>query len=194
MNSTSALTKNTMAFFMARHPSRTLARDVARAEHGAALWSRAMTDPAATVTRATRARRVLVLGASGLVGGAHFAALRARGHDVVGTHASRPRPGLLLFDFKQHSNLAELVRGREVVVMASAMTHVDRCETHPQDAHERNVDDVRRVAEACEREGAGLISFSTDYVFDGNAGPYAEDALVRPLSVYGRSKLEGELV
>jgi dTDP-4-dehydrorhamnose reductase len=56
------------------------------------------------------------------------------------------------------------------------------------------VDDVRRVADACRAAGAGLISFSTDYVFDGAAGPYAEDAPVRPLSVYGKTKLAGEEV
>ena len=88
--------------------------------------------------------------------------------------------------------LRELVKGREIVVMASALTHVDYCESHAEEAWARNVDDVGRVAETCRAAGAALISFSTDYVFDGAAGPYAEDAVVRPLSVYGKSKLAGE--
>src|SRR5262245_39333643 len=153
-----------------------------------------MSAPGDSPPQPTRPRRVLVIGASGLVGGACFAALRARGHDVAGTHGSRPRPGLVPFDFNQHSNLAELVSGRELVVMASALTHVDYCESHADEAQARNVDDLRRVREACRAAGAALLTFSTDYVFDGHAGPYREDALVRPLSVYGRSKLAGEAV
>jgi dTDP-4-dehydrorhamnose reductase len=138
--------------------------------------------------------RALVIGASGLVGGAFFAAFRERRHDVAGTYGSRPRPGLVPFDFKHHLNLEPLVNGCDVVVLASALTHVDYCESHAEEARARNVDDVRRVAEACRAAGAALLSFSTDYVFDGAAGPYAEDAPVRPLSVYGKTKLEGEAV
>jgi len=143
-------------------------------------------------TPAARPVRALVIGASGLVGGAFFAALRERGHDVAGTHGSRPKPGLVHFDFKQHLNLAQLVNGRDLVVLASALTHVDHCESHAEEAWARNVDDVGRVADACRAAGAALLSFSTDYVFDGAAGPYAEDATVRPLSVYGKTKLAGE--
>ena len=144
--------------------------------------------------RSARSIRALVIGASGLVGGAFFTALRERGHDVAGTYGSRPRPGLAPLDFKQHLNLEPVVSGRHLVVLASALTHVDYCETHPEEARARNVDDVRRVAEACSGAGAALLSFSSDYVFDGSAGPYAEDAPVRPLSVYGKTKLAGEEV
>jgi dTDP-4-dehydrorhamnose reductase len=151
-----------------------------------------MPDRTASSTPAARPVRVLVIGASGLVGGAFFAALRERGHDVAGTYGSRPRPGLVAFDFKQHLNLEPLVSGRELVILASALTHVDYCESHAEEARARNVDDVRRVGDACRAAGAALLSFSTDYVFDGAAGPYAEDAPVRPLSVYGRTKLAGE--
>ena len=135
---------------------------------------------------------VFVLGASGLVGGAFFAELGARGHRVTGSYASHPRPGLVPLDLRQDVNLEGHVKGRDLVVLASAMTHVDRCESHPDEARARNVDDVRRVAEACRAAGAAMLSFSSDYVFDGAAGPYAEDSPVRPLSVYGRTKLEGE--
>jgi dTDP-4-dehydrorhamnose reductase len=151
-----------------------------------------MADPRRPETRTSPPLRALVLGASGLVGGAFFDTFRDRGHDVAGTHATHPRPGLVAFDFQQHSNLAPLVNGRDVVVMASALTHVDHAEAHPDEARARNVDDVQRVANACRAAGAGLIVFSSDYVFDGVAGPYAEDAAVHPLSVYGRTKLAGE--
>jgi len=151
-----------------------------------------MADSIRPLAPAPRPIRALVIGASGLVGGACFAALRERGHDVLGTYASHGAPGLVAFDFKQHLNLDRLVSGREVVVMASALTHVDFCETHIDEARARNVDDVHRLAETCRREGAALLSFSTDYVFDGHAGPYDEDAPVGPLSVYGRTKLAGE--
>jgi len=151
-----------------------------------------MADSTPSSPRVARPIRALVIGASGLVGGAFFAMLRERGHDVAGTYGSRPAPELVAFDFEQHLNLEPLVNGRELVVLASALTHVDYCESHAEEARARNVDDVRRVADACRGAGAALVWFSSDYVFDGAAGPYAEDAPVRPLSVYGKTKLAGE--
>src|SRR6185369_1465336 len=154
MNRTSALRKKMSALRMARHPSRG-ARRAARA----GVWSPSrtqryggvMADSIRPLAPAPRPIRALVIGASGLVGGACFAALRERGHDVLGTYASHGAPGLVAFDFKQHLNLDRLVSGREVVVMASALTHVDFCETHIDEARARNVDDVERLAETCRR-------------------------------------------
>lgn len=136
--------------------------------------------------------RVLVIGASGLVGGAFHARLAHTGAEVVGTSHSHPRAGLVPFVLGADTAAFIAAARPALVVLASAMTHVDRCEAEPDEAWRRNVTETVHVAEACERLGASLLYFSTDYVFDGEAGPYAEDAPVRPLSVYGRSKLAAE--
>src|ERR1043166_9144348 len=86
--------------------------------------------------RPQTSNRPLVFGASGLVGGAIHARLRALGRDPVGTYRTHGKPGLLPLDLAEPDALARWAHGGEVglVVMASAMTHVDRCETHPDEA------------------------------------------------------------
>ncbi len=71
---------------------------------------------------------------------------------------------------------------------AAAMTHVDRCETEPQICAQLNRDSVEWMAAS----GKPMVHISTDYVFDGEKGPYAEEDVTHPLSVYGQIKLESE--
>ena len=81
-----------------------------------------------------------------------------------------------------------------VVLHAGAWTAVDACEGDPDRAFAVNSLGTRHVAEAARRVGAHLVYFSTDYVFDGTKdGPYVEWDTPNPQSVYGRSKLGGEL-
>jgi dTDP-4-dehydrorhamnose reductase len=138
--------------------------------------------------------RVLVLGASGQVGGALAARLRERGHDVVGTHHGVPRPGTRPLDVTDAPATERLIAEAEPdwVLCPAGLTHVDYCEDHPGEAMAVNRDAPAAAARAASKRGAGFVYFSTEYVFDGTAGPYAEDDPVHPLSVYGLSKLEGE--
>lgn len=78
----------------------------------------------------------------------------------------------------------------DVILNAAAYTDVDGCERDPALCARINRDAVRAMAET----GIPLVQVSTDYVFDGAAGPYAEDAPTNPLSVYGRVKLESETI
>ena len=81
----------------------------------------------------------------------------------------------------------------DVVINTAAYTAVDRAETAEAAAFALNADAPSVLAEACRAHGCLLIHLSTDYVFSGDGGaPYAEDAPVAPLNVYGRSKAEGE--
>jgi len=81
------------------------------------------------------------------------------------------------------------------VVNAAAFTDVDACEAQPDLAFRVNVEGPRNIALACKRFGIPLMHISTDYVFDGGKPePYIEEDEARPLSIYGRSKLEGERV
>ena len=80
----------------------------------------------------------------------------------------------------------------ELVVHLAAATDVDECERDPDKAFRVNRDGARNVAEACAKCSAGMVYLSTDYVFDGLAGPYTELDEPDPINVYGLSKLEGE--
>jgi dTDP-4-dehydrorhamnose reductase len=82
----------------------------------------------------------------------------------------------------------------EVVLHAGAFTAVDACETEVDTAYRVNALGTRWVADASRRVGAHLVAVSTDYVFDGTKlGPYVEWDRPNPASVYGASKLGGEL-
>lgn len=78
------------------------------------------------------------------------------------------------------------------VVHAAAVAGPDDCERDPDLARRVNADATRQIAELCGRSGARLVHFSTDLVFDGEKGWYAEDDPVNPISVYGRTKLAAE--
>jgi dTDP-4-dehydrorhamnose reductase len=79
-----------------------------------------------------------------------------------------------------------------LVIHTAAMTDVDGCERQPDAAWHANVTAAEAVAEACRAVDAHLVHLSTEYVFDGTAGPYREADPTHPISVYGRSKLASE--
>lgn len=82
----------------------------------------------------------------------------------------------------------------EVVINTAAYTDVDGCEGKCELAMQVNGEGVAHLALTCREIGAKLVQVSTDYVFDGRKGsPYLEDDPIGPLSVYGESKLAGEL-
>jgi dTDP-4-dehydrorhamnose reductase len=81
----------------------------------------------------------------------------------------------------------------QIIVNAAAYTAVDRAESEHELATAINVEAPRMLAEAAKKIGALLVHYSTDYVFDGGkAEAYVENDIPNPLSVYGRSKLDGE--
>lgn len=132
--------------------------------------------------------RALIFGGTGMLGRALVAEARSRGFAAL----ALPRGQADVRDRDRLLYWADTFRP-ELVVNCAAFTKVDRCESEPEAAFEVNGRAVAHVAAAAERAGARLIHLSTDYVFDGRARePYREDAATAPLSVYGKSKLEGE--
>src|SRR3989338_5380411 len=83
----------------------------------------------------------------------------------------------------------------DVVIHTQALSDVDRCEREPQLAFQMNVQTTANLVEAVRGTKALLVYLSTDYVFDGRKGSaYVEADPTHPISVYGRSKLDGEQV
>ncbi len=81
----------------------------------------------------------------------------------------------------------------DALVNAAALTNVDYCETHREEALRLNAEAPRVLAEICREHGARMVHVSTDYVFDGEKrAPYAEGDAAEPISVYGESKRAGE--
>ena len=79
-----------------------------------------------------------------------------------------------------------------VVINTAAMTNVDACETDRENCWKLNVTAVEYLIDACKKVDAHLIHLSTDFVFDGENGPYKEEDIAVPLSYYGESKLASE--
>lgn len=134
------------------------------------------------------ALRVVVLGAGGQLGQAINREMRRAGHEVVAlTRAA--------LDVTQRFAVLDKVAKLkpEVVVNATAFG-VDASEEDPKTALAVNAFAVRSLADVARSTGASLVQFSSDYVFDGSATtPYRETDRPNPLSVYGATKLLGEL-
>jgi dTDP-4-dehydrorhamnose reductase len=142
--------------------------------------------------------RVAVTGANGLLGGEAVAQLAGR-HEVLalGRGPSRLPAGPSRWAASDlgdgESVEASLLEFRpEAVLHAGAATDVDACERDPELAWRVNVGGTEQVARACRAVGARLVAVSTDYVFDGEAGPYGEDDLPNPRGAYARTKRCGE--
>jgi len=132
--------------------------------------------------------RILVTGANGLVGRALVEHCLTSGDEV------------LAYDHKSLDIAApqavETIVGEErpeVIVNCAAWTDVDGCETDPEKAQRVNSLGPENLARASRKANAILITISTDYVFDGKRdGFYTQRDQPEPISVYGKSKLEGE--
>jgi len=98
-------------------------------------------------------------------------------------------------DFTRPAALADTVRAvaPDVIVNAAAHTAVDKAESEPEPAATLNAEAPRLLAAEAAARGAWLVHYSTDYVFDGSGNAARdEEAPTGPLSVYGRTKLDGE--
>ena len=137
----------------------------------------------------------VVIGGSGQIGGWLLRVLAERGHEAVGTYATVPFPGLGPLDAAEPDGAAAWLREQapDVVFYPAGFTWVDGCERDPARACAANLEQPLNLARAAAELGARFVYFSTDYVFDGVAGPYAEESPTNPLSVYGQAKLDAEL-
>jgi dTDP-4-dehydrorhamnose reductase len=138
--------------------------------------------------------RAVVIGGSGQIGGWLLRELAGRGHEGVGTYATVPFEGLTRLDAADLDAAAAWVTARrpDTVFYPAGFTWVDGCERDPARSDSANVEQPLNLARAAARVGARFVAFSTDYVFDGESGPYDENAPPNPLSAYGRSKREAE--
>lgn len=132
--------------------------------------------------------KILLFGGSGQLG----YELKKRAADLAFELVSPVTAELDITDREQVKFLTASVRP-DVVINSAAYTAVDKAETEIERAFAVNRDGARNIAEACESVRCRLIHISTDYVFDGMLGrPLREDDPVNAVSVYGKSKLEGE--
>lgn len=144
--------------------------------------------------------KILVTGANGLLGQKLIGLLQHR-HEIqlVATGRGNNRNPLgsyhyVQMDVTQSDSVSQvfIAQKPDVVIHTAAMTQVDDCEKEKESCWLQNVTAVEYLANACEKHNSFLVHLSTDFVFDGLSGPYAEDDQPNPLSYYAESKLASE--
>lgn len=141
-----------------------------------------------------KVRRLLIVGASGVIGGALLAAARNAVVPTIGTARSRLRDDLVAFDMTAaplRSIAPDLGPGDAVFLLAGYISPA-WIFANPAAARHVNLDCSKRLVDEVEAAGGRLVFMSTDQVFDGEIGGYTEMSTPNPLNLYGRLKAEME--
>ena len=131
--------------------------------------------------------KILITGSDGMLGHDLADVLKGK-HELILTTSKT-------LDITDKDHVIDFVSSQkpDMLINAAAYTDVDGCEKNQELAYSVNGEGVRNLARACKKIGCGLVHISTDYVFSGeNTRPWVEDDETGPISVYGKSKLEGE--
>lgn len=146
--------------------------------------------------------KILITGANGLLGQHLSVRLAGLGHTVIATGKGPSRlpqeedPYLtyIEMDFTSDALVQQVMAAQkpDVVVHGGAMTQIDECEQNQDACFEANVQGTAQMLLAAEVHSSHFIFLSTDFVFDGTVGNYAEDDHLNPVSWYGFSKVQAE--
>ena len=144
--------------------------------------------------------KILITGANGLLGQKLVKLYESDDQVSViatGKGSNRNLPGSYHYeqlDVTSSEEVAKVISQHrpDVVINTAAMTHVDQCELDPVTCEKLNVDAVKNIIEACRATDSFIIQLSTDFIFDGESGPYKEEDLPNPQSKYAESKLVSE--
>lgn len=148
-------------------------------------------------------QKILITGSNGLLGQKLVEKLKnnpdfeviatARGENRLPAEDGYRFISLDISDKEQVNSVFENEKP-EVVIHTAAMTNVDQCETEKDACWTLNVTAVEYLVDACRDNEAFFVHLSTDFIFDGKAGPYDETAEANPVSFYGWSKYAAEKI
>ncbi|CAF1018506.1 unnamed protein product [Rotaria sordida] len=139
--------------------------------------------------------KVFVIGGSGLVGSHCLTYFREKGWTVEGSHYNYATDRTSYYNTlePQNKNNFDVISFRpDVIVHCAALTNVDHCETHEEESYQHTFKSTEHVCELSMICGARMVYISTDYVFNGDHGPYNENDIPNPINIYGKHKLLSE--
>lgn len=142
-------------------------------------------------------KKILIVGASGLVGGNCRQYFTEKKLEVIGTHLNFPTEYTHYFDAtnledSKNEFVLNQIEQFDCIIHCGALTHVDYCEDNIEESYQKTVDSTKKLLGIASEEKIKFIYISTDYVFDGESGPYKEEDTTNPINVYGKHKLEAE--
>lgn len=144
--------------------------------------------------------RILITGSNGLLGQKITAMCMAKKLEFLATSSGLnrfsvcPKERFQTLDITDEQNIQEVINQYKPthLIHTAAMTNVDHCELHPEACDLVNRQSVQMLVKYCILNQIHFQLLSTDFVFDGQDGPYREEDQTKPLSVYARSKVEAE--
>ncbi len=147
--------------------------------------------------------KILVTGSNGLLGQKLTPLLLSKNITLIASglgadrsNTKHPAYQYITLDITDKNQVSNAIDEHQpdAVIHTAAMTNVDQCESEQAQCRALNVDAVQYLVDACTKNHAFLVHLSTDFIFDGEAGPYPEDAEANPISFYGQSKLDAEKI
>ncbi len=140
--------------------------------------------------------KLLVTGASGLLGQKVAQLALEKGHEVYSTYKEHPTNSgnPIKLDLTNQDQVSKTISHLkpQIIIHTAAYTDVDGCEINQDLAWKVNAEATKHIAEASAKANSHVIYVSTDYVFDGEKGLYSEEDQPKPISHYGYTKLKGE--
>ena len=138
--------------------------------------------------------KLLIIGASGILGSRLLNDAISKKWDTLGTYCSHECDGLIYLDVRDMSSMEKAFNffRPKTVVMAGGITDVDLCTLKPKLAEDVNIKGTLNLVKKIKEYGSKLVYISTDYIFDGENGPYKEEDKTNPINKYGETKLEAE--
>jgi len=137
--------------------------------------------------------KVLVIGASGLVGSSLYERF-SKEYEVIGTYNSHKFANLIHLDLLDISELKKILNefNPSIILLPAALSSVEYCEENKDDCWKYNVTAPSNLIRLIGKSDTKLVFYSTDYIFNGEEGPYSEEDIPNPLNNYGKAKLETE--
>jgi dTDP-4-dehydrorhamnose reductase len=147
--------------------------------------------------------KILITGSNGLLGQKLVYLLKTKNNveciaTARGENRINNKQGYIFetLDLTNHENVISIISKHQpdCIIHTAAMTNVDECELKPDECRLNNITATANIVDACKGLNTHLIYISTDFVFDGTAGPYSEEDTPNPLSIYAKSKLDAEKI
>ena len=140
--------------------------------------------------------KICIVGASGLLGEGFQHISKDTKNEFIFCYTKNKIPNAIHLDITKEDMVKSFfqIHKPDALINCSAITDLEFCEKNKSLASNVNTLGAKRLAQACNIHGSHMIHISTEYIFDGNTGPYQENDVPKPISYYGQTKLESEKV